>query len=387
MRTLIFGSIRPWAQFGGGMRARSTSLALARLGAVDLVVLKYPTAPDDDPPLPHFDRVHAVRDRFDIAENRLLLAESLPAWARETHYDLVWFNQERVWLTAEGLVSGTSIVDIDDLQDVVLERWLTVGTAPDGTRLTPDDKQRMATEIAYWRDIHQRVSDEANAIVFSSEHDRRRFAFGNSVVVPNTYEKTATVTKHRSFMPTILYQGYMEWSTNEDAALWLAQDILPRVRQTVPNVRLVLVGAPSARVKALDAAPGINVIGEVPDMHPYLAYADVLVAPLRVAGGTRIKILEAFAHRIPVVTTLIGAEGLDVTHGVHVLLAEQADELAAACVSLLQDHAAARQLADHAYGLYQQEYRPKHALRAIEDAVRLATAGAARLPARPGRSG
>ncbi|MEV6927400.1 glycosyltransferase family 4 protein [Dactylosporangium sp. NPDC051485] len=387
MRTLIFGSIRPWAPFGGGMRARSISLALARLGAVDLVVLKYPTAPDDDPPLPHFDRVHAVRDRFDIAENRKLIAESLPPWALETDYDIVWFNQERVWLTAQGLVSGRPIVDVDDLQDVVLERWLAVGTKPDGTKLTDGDRQRMTAEIGYWRGIHQQVADQAHAIVFSSEHDRRRFGFGNSVVVPNTYEKTGTVTKHRSFTPTILYQGYMEWSTNEDAALWLAEEIVPRVRQTIPDVRLLLVGAPSARVKALDSEAWIDVIGEVPDMHPYLAYADLLVAPLRVAGGTRIKILEAFAHHIPVVTTPIGAEGLDVTHGVHLLLAEQADDLAAACVTLLQHRDAARQLAEHAHDLYRRAYRPERAFAAVEDAVQLATAGAARLPARPGHSG
>ena len=200
------------------MRSRLTSLALARLGKVDLVLLKYPTAPENDPPLPHFDRVHAVRDRFDIAENRLLLDETLPAWVRETDYDIVWFNQERVWLTAAGLVSGTSIVDVDDLQDVVLERWLSVGTAPNGQQLTPDDKRKMRAEITYWRGIHQRVASEADAIVFSSEHDRRRFTFDNSIVVPNTYETTAAVTKRKSVAPTIVYQGYMEWSTNEDAA-------------------------------------------------------------------------------------------------------------------------------------------------------------------------
>lgn len=386
MRSLIFGSIRPWAPFGGGMRARSISLALARLGAVDLVVLKYPTAPDDDPPLPHFDRVHAVRDRFDITENRKLIAESLPAWALESDYDIVWFNQERVWLTARGLLRGTPIVDVDDLHDVVLERWLTVGTTPDGKALTADDRQRMVGDITYWKGIHQRVADEASAIVFSSEHDRRRFTFDNSVVVPNTYEKTGTITKQRSFTPTILYQGYMEWSTNEDAALWLAREIVPRVRQAIPNVRLLLVGAPSVRVKALDAEPGIDVIGEVPDMQPYLAYADLLVAPLRVAGGTRIKILEAFAHHIPVVTTSIGAEGLDVTHRVHLLLAEQAEDLAAACVKLLRNPDAARQLAEQAHDLYRQAYRPEGAFAAVEEAVRLATANAARLPAGPGHS-
>ena len=111
-------------------------------------------------------------------------------------------------------------------------------------------------------------------------------------------------------------------------------------------------------------------------MHPYLACADLLVAPLRVAGGTRIKILEAFAHRVPVVTTPVGAEGLDIAHGVHLLLAEEADELAAACVRLLQDKAGARQLAEHAYSLYEKKYRPEHAFQAVKDAVRLAKAGA-----------
>ncbi|MGL5829893.1 MAG: glycosyltransferase, partial [Angustibacter sp.] len=345
---------------------------MASLGPVDLVVLKYPTAPDDDPPLPHFDRVHAVRDQFDIAENRQLITETLPSWAKRTAYDIVWFNQERVWLTARGLVNGRPIVDVDDLQDVVLERWLAVGTTPDGSELTRADRQKMTAAIEYWRGIHQQVTDETNAIVFSSEHDQRRFGFNNSVVVPNTYEQTGTVTKQRSTAPTLLYQGYMEWSTNQDAALWLGKEILPRVRQFIPDARLLLVGAPSRQVKALSKEPGIEVIGEVPDMDPYLAQANLLVAPLRVAGGTRIKILESFAHHIPVVTTPIGAEGLDVTHGVHLLLAEQAEKLAAACVSLLRNPEVAQHLAENAHELYQRSYRPENAFSAVKDAVHLA---------------
>jgi glycosyltransferase involved in cell wall biosynthesis len=114
------------------------------------------------------------------------------------------------------------------------------------------------------------------------------------------------------------------------------------------------------------------VTGEVPDVTPYLAAADVLVAPIRVGGGTRIKILEAFAHRLPVVTTPVGAEGLDIVHGVHALVAEPTDAIADACVRLLRDPALATRLVAGGAALHEQHHRQPHADAAVSTAAETA---------------
>jgi glycosyltransferase involved in cell wall biosynthesis len=119
----------------------------------------------------------------------------------------------------------------------------------------------------------------------------------------------------------------------------------------------VLVGPAADAVRELAARPGVEVTGAVPDMAPWLDAADVVAVPMRWGSGTRIKILEAFAHGIPVVSSTIGAEGLDAVDGTHLLLAEGADAFADACRRLLSDASLRLQLATAARSLYLDRYR------------------------------
>ncbi len=147
----------------------------------------------------------------------------------------------------------------------------------------------------------------------------------------------------------LVFTGKMDYRPNVDAALWFAEDILPLVRQRLPNAHFYVVGqSPHARLDVLRGQPGITLTGLVPDVTPYLRAASVFIVPLRMGSGTRLKILEAMATGCPIVSTRTGAQGLKVTDGRELLLADTAEEFAAAASRLLQDRHLAHTLGQHA---------------------------------------
>ena len=131
-----------------------------------------------------------------------------------------------------------------------------------------------------------------------------------------------------------------------------------------------LVGKPVEGVQRLHRPPAVTVVGLVPAMEPELARADVAVVPLRYGSGTRLKILESFAHRVPVVSTTVGAEGLLVEDGVHLLLADDPESFAAACQRLLTEPDLRKQLVEAAEERYQERYECSVARQRIQALVR-----------------
>ena len=144
----------------------------------------------------------------------------------------------------------------------------------------------------------------------------------------------------------LVFTGSMDWLPNEDAILWFAEAILPRVRAAVPEATLTVVGRhPTPAVVALgERDPAVTVTGGVPDVRPYLSRAAAFVVPIRIGGGTRLKIYEAMAMEAPVVSTTVGAEGLPVAPDSDCLIADDPEAFAAAVVALLRDPARARAL-------------------------------------------
>jgi len=124
----------------------------------------------------------------------------------------------------------------------------------------------------------------------------------------------------------VVFVGLMNYHANVEAAVSFARDIWPRLRSRLPGVTLTIVGAsPAPAVLDLRGLPGIEVTGTVPDVRPYYREALAAIVPLRTGGGTRLKILEAMAAGVPVISTPLGAEGLDVTPGGNIILADPYD--------------------------------------------------------------
>jgi sugar transferase (PEP-CTERM/EpsH1 system associated) len=149
---------------------------------------------------------------------------------------------------------------------------------------------------------------------------------------------------------SIVFTGSMDWMPNEDGMAFFVDDVLPLVRRTVPDATLTIVGRnPTARVRAMaEGRADITVTGTVPDVRPFLEAASVVVVPLRIGGGTRIKIYEAMGMERAVVSTTIGAEGLDVVNGEHILLADDPQSFADAVIALLRAPDRAQQIGQRA---------------------------------------
>jgi sugar transferase (PEP-CTERM/EpsH1 system associated) len=138
--------------------------------------------------------------------------------------------------------------------------------------------------------------------------------------------------------PRIVFIGRMDYHANVDAVQWFCRHVFPRVRRARPDVVLQIVGGhPTGAVRRLASPGAVEVTGFVPDVRPYLAEASAVVVPLRIGGGTRLKILEALAMGKAVISTALGAEGLEAVGGREVLIANSPEEFAHQVVAVLSD--------------------------------------------------
>ena len=136
----------------------------------------------------------------------------------------------------------------------------------------------------------------------------------------------------------LVFTAKMDFRPNVDAVLWFAQVVLPRIRQQSPQTRFWVVGKdPHPRLAPLDADPGIVVTGWVEDVRPYIAGAALYVIPLRIGGGTRLKVLEAMAMGKAIVSTALGCEGFELAPDQELSIADTPDEFASAVLTLLRD--------------------------------------------------
>ena len=215
------------------------------------------------------------------------------------------------------------------------------------------------------------MASEVDRVILSSDADVVRSGLPNAVAVPNTYGRPERSLGRRDVgtPPTILFQGSFHYDPNIDGVDWLIDEVAPFLWGELPDAQIRLVGTTSPRVEKRHGPPAVTVAGRVPDMDPELARADVAVVPLRIGSGTRLKILESFAHRIPVVSTTVGADGLDVEDGVHLLLADRPEEFARACRRLIEDRVLARRLVDAAERRYLERYEWSTARNRVERLV------------------
>lgn len=179
---------------------------------------------------------------------------------------------------------------------------------------------------------------------------------------------------------SLVFTGSMDWLPNEDAMRWFCGEVLPLVRAGIPDVQLSIVGrAPTAAVSKLAESPGIHVTGRVDDVRPYIRDAALFIVPLRIGGGTRLKIFEAMAMAKAVVSTTVGAEGLPLVHGRDLLLADDAHAFAQSIVTLLRDPMRRRALARAAHALVAERFDWSSVARALDAAlVRVASTSAGR---------
>ena len=226
-------------------------------------------------------------------------------------------------------------------------------------------------EIAAWRRYERATRPLFDAIVVFAERDLAAVeaSAGNASVIriPLAVEvPTHPLDPKGSEPPRLLFIGGFAHPPNVDAALWLGRTVFPRVRERVPEAQLDIVGhEPSDDVRAL-AGEAVSVYASVADVTPYLDRAAVVVAPIRLGGSMRMKVLEAMAAGKALVATPRAAEGVDAVPGQHFELASDEDELVEVLVRLLLDPARRRGLGDRAREWAEQHLGWQHGVEAFE---------------------
>ena len=209
----------------------------------------------------------------------------------------------------------------------------------------PWRKALVEIEARKMRRAERQACAAADLVVAVSDDDQRRLealAPGSlCVATPTGVDVDYFKPSARPEVPhRLVFTGSMDWFPNEDAILFFTEAILPRIRSQIPDVSVTVVGRnPTGRLRAVAEHAGIAVTGTVDDVRPYVEEAALYVVPLRAGGGTRLKIFEALAMGKAVVSTTVGAEGLAVTPGLDVAIADQPDEFARTVIELLRDPA------------------------------------------------
>lgn len=206
------------------------------------------------------------------------------------------------------------------------------------------------------RAFEERLCRKFDAVIAVSAEDRDQMradylldtVFDVPTGVDTEFFKPSGFTERDSM--NLVFTGSMDWLPNDDAIRYFADDILPIVRRKVPKVSLTIVGRnPSPYLTELSKKDlSINVTGRVDDVRPYMEKAAVYVVPLRIGGGTRLKIYEAMAMEKPIVSTTVGAEGLPLQDGAGLLLADNAHSFAEAIVKLLKEPELAQRIGSRA---------------------------------------
>ena len=240
-------------------------------------------------------------------------------------------------------------------------------------------------KLACWREF--RTTDHAERhylgradhVIAVSDADRDTFS---EFISPAKITVVPTGVDLEYFQPgeaqerphRLVFTGAMDWMPNEDAVSFFAESILPLIRERIPEIELFIVGRnPTAAVRALDAAHAeVTVTGEVDDIRPFVHESPVYIVPLRVGGGTRLKIFEAMAMGKAIVSTTIGAEGLPVENGQNVIIADEPGEFARQVVTLLENRGQRERIGSAARELVEKRYSWNAASRQFEHALNAA---------------
>lgn len=216
------------------------------------------------------------------------------------------------------------------------------------TESNPVKRRMYAIEFRKMLRYESQAVRKFHHVIAVSEHDRslmETWVEGSRITVVPTgvdLEQYKPDFSNEPASPIVMFVGAMDWEPNIDAMEYFCRQIWPAVLARVPDAKLRIVGRnPGERVHAL-SAPSIEITGRVPSVAEHLREASVVIVPLRIGGGTRLKIYEAMAAGKAVVSTSIGAEGLDVHHGRDIVLADSLDSFSDAVSTLLHDDQARR---------------------------------------------
>lgn len=282
-------------------------------------------------------RSWATGDPFLIVrDDRATMRRLVDRLAKATPFDIVHADQVNMAPYAARVKGARLIFDAHNALWLAMQRLCE-------TRQPGPVRRVLQREWRALRRYEGALCRQFDAVLTVSEADRRALEAAaeiplHATVIPIAIDtREVTPIARQPAGDRILHVGTLLWPPNADGVLWFLNQILPLIRQQRPNVTVEIVGArpPRALTAAAARYPGVQVSGFVPDLGAALRRAAVLVVPLRAGAGMRVRILNGLAQAMPIVTTTVGCEGIDVVHGEHLLVADTPEAFAAATVQLL----------------------------------------------------
>ena len=303
-----------------------------------------------------------------VRDRRKAMFALIERLSNETRFDFVHADQLNMAQYAERVSGVRRVLDAHNALWLLYKRLV--------------EKLGLGAEkLIYSRDwrllkrYEGRICREFDALLAVSEEDQAALeeAAGpleHVVVTPITVDcDEVEVVRRDEDAGHILHIGTMFWAPNVDGILWFAREIYPLIQTNRPGVEFDVVGSrPPAEVQGLSSSDtSIHVTGYVIDPGEYLRKAAVMIVPLRAGGGMRVKILNAMAQGLPIVTTTLGCEGIAVEHGRDVLIADTPVEFAGAVLTLLNDPGMAQKLGENGRKLIEATYDYRSACRPMDE--------------------
>jgi glycosyltransferase involved in cell wall biosynthesis len=365
---ICFVTNRPaWPLYPGFKRRAGMILeALNELGEVD-VVMALPDHYDTVPCPPSVDLAHVqvttvarpskpqavlnwVRGPLPMSMNSVQWgggAATVETLLKGREYDVIWVVAGTAWPVVRDIAkrnnSAALVMDLDDLEDEKIRHRKAATSWFQGPPKAMANRLVDSVDLGRWEKIQQDIVASAAAVTVCSDGDvdklTKRFGKAMFHAVPNGYTdpgRQQTEADRNTNSPVLLYVGDLAYRPNEEAARFLCESVLPLVRNRFPTVRVRLIGG-AGPAGDLALLPGVELAGRVDSIEAELLSASASCAPLLSGGGTRIKIIEAFAYGVPVVATTVGAEGLDAISGRELLIGDSPEDFAKQCCALLAD--------------------------------------------------
>lgn len=282
-----------------------------------------------------------------VRDDRVAMRRLIDRLVAEEHFDVAHADQLNMAQYAARVSGAFKVFDAHNALWLLYKRlWETMSP---GLR-----KWLLGRDWHLLKEYEGRVCCQFDAVLAVSHEDKAALqeAAGHPVditVIPIAIDTDeVTVVKRDAEPRHVLHIGTMYWPPNIDGVLWFIHEVWPLIRERRSDVQFDVVGSrpPRALVALGGNETGINVTGYVPDPRPYLQRAALMVVPLRAGGGMRVKILNAWAQGIPIVSTPLGCEGIVATPGGDILVGDTPREFAAAVLRLLDDDDLAKQIAD-----------------------------------------
>jgi glycosyltransferase involved in cell wall biosynthesis len=371
MRILVIAPFVPWPLVHGGrIRLFHLVRAMAREHEVTLVALANGDEKDFGPlaavctvvPVPYTYRPVAAFCRFMTGPNpynveRFASGDQVATVSRlvaDTRFDVVHIETTHLWPVARACGDIPVVLGTQNVESSILAQLERVCRNPLKRLLYGREIARMRRfEEDAWRrsSCCLAVSDEERTEIMAAGVDQARV-----VTVPNGVDLERFAFTSRPGGRRLLFLGGVDYLPNRDALDWLLAEVWPLVRALEPAAELLVAGRGVGRLADAGLPAGVTSLGDPTDVPACFATADGLLVPLRVGGGTRLKVLEAMAAGLPVVTTARGCEGLAVRDNEQLLIADTPQQFSEAAARLLQDRQLSARLAASARRLVEERY-------------------------------